>query len=167
MVGVLVCDAMILARVWLNSRKASGSLGVDTLTDKQIDYIMLYLFRGRKAIGSKMLPLQVFTLFLNFLAAGGLMKTPLALPVSEEEDGSDEVSGGGGNEWGYSGPVTPEELNLFSKCYEVVLVEPSMRLNVLASVSAVGAKELQREVCCCCCYCCWCVCVYICVRAWV
>lgn len=59
---------MVLARVWLNCRKASGSIGIDTLTDKQLDYLMLYLLRGKKAIGANMLPLQVSYFFSSRVA---------------------------------------------------------------------------------------------------
>lgn len=88
----------------------------------------------------------MFTLFLNFLASGSLTKSPLALPPSQVDE--DYADSDGLNEWGYQlgSSVTSEELSLFGRFYEVVLVEPSMRLNVLASVSTMGAKELQREV---------------------
>lgn len=86
----------------------------------------------------------MFTLFLNFLASGGLAKNPLTLPPQPIDYDDEEENGV--NEWGYEGGLSSEELSLFGRCYEVVLVEPSMRLNVLASVSSVGAKELQREV---------------------
>ena len=103
-------------RCWLAARRGGGACGGGALgegapTAEQLDVVLLYLLRGKKALSARMEPLQVFTLLLNFLAGGGLTRGTLVLPPlgddndddDDDDDGSGSGSGGDSDEGGDMG----------------------------------------------------------------
>ena len=62
--------------------------------------------------------------------SGDLTKGPLVMPM-DEEDWTDSIDGLGLG-WGMSEPPTEKELACFSAAYDVTLMNPAMRLNMLS-----------------------------------
>lgn len=75
-------DAFIVAKVWCLQR---GFLrGHDSFDEMQIATLLLYLFRSRRA-GSRMAPLQVFTILMKFMAEEWTSKV-MTLPAQGQTE---------------------------------------------------------------------------------
>jgi U3 small nucleolar RNA-associated protein 22 len=137
-------DAVILAKVWLKQRDFGTSKCPDSLSGFVATMIMMYLSTVSAAVAKKlghgrmspgnMTSLQIFRVWLDFIAHHDLTSSPIMMPSLHNEDL-------------VLVRVTPtvEGMKAFQNAFDVVFLDSSGRFNFTADMSVSAWRELSWE----------------------
>jgi U3 small nucleolar RNA-associated protein 22 len=147
-------DAFILAKVWCLQR---GFLrGHDSFDEMQIATLILYLFRSRRA-GSRMAPLQVFTILMKFLAEDWTTKV-WTLPAKDQNEAQTVASCANAKAYADQAKFSPIDPNgdpvTLLLCHQqfslsgAVLLNSSMLGNYLGTLSPAFCHSVSVQAKC-------------------
>jgi U3 small nucleolar RNA-associated protein 22 len=138
-----MCDAVILAKVWLKQREFGTQSCPDSLNGFVVTMMMIYLCtvsaaiakklgHGRMSLGT-MTSLQMFRVWLDFVANHDLSSSPIMMPSLGDDHGLERVT------------PTVEGMKAFQDAFDVVFLDPSGRFNFTPDMSASAWRELSWE----------------------
>ncbi len=145
-------DAVLLCKIWL--RKCNPAGHADVLTGFQASMILLYLLRTGQ-VTAQLSSYQLFRSFLGFLARGADATTgagmafPSLLANNAAAARGKAARAAAAAAAAAAGPASllgiPECAAALTSAFDCVLLDPSGTVNLLASVSLSGWRELQHH----------------------